>query len=527
MKPIGSNVGAVVFLWLAFTTAPELVEPAKILSVFPTTSKSHWILGSSLMKELAQDGHEVTVISPFPLKKAPKNYRDVNIVYHTRLFDEIMDEVFDKIDDSIVEKMMELGNFMHEITNTTLASPEVQSLINSEETFDLVVLEIFLNDAFLGFADRFNCPVVGMSTFGASAWVNSLTGSPQPLSYVPHPMTGLTDKMNFWQRLGNVLFTAFDEALLKVMCDPIQQMYYKQYFPNATRTLDEMRRNGVSLVLINSHFSLSFPRPYLPNLIEVGGFHVNRKINPLPEDIKTFIEQSEHGVIYFSLGSNLKPSKMDQQKRNDIVRVLSSLKQNIIWKWDDDTLVLDRKKFLLGKWFPQDDILAHPNVKLFITHGGLLSCTESIYHGVPIVGIPIFGDQLLNMARAEQSGWGIGVAYTKLNEQTFSKAIHDVLSDKSYATNVKTISRRLRDQPLAPMDTAKFWVEYVLRHDGAKHLISSAQDLNFIQYNNLDVYLFVCTIVVTIVMLIRLGVKKLFNVLFRKKANQISTKKRN
>uniref|UniRef100_A0A8W7Q0F8 UDP-glucuronosyltransferase n=1 Tax=Anopheles coluzzii TaxID=1518534 RepID=A0A8W7Q0F8_ANOCL len=118
---------------------------------------------------------------------------------------------------------------------------------------------------------------------------------------------------------------------------------------------------------------------------------------------------------------------MDKQKRNDVIKVLSSLKQNIIWKWDDDTLVVDKKKFLIGKWFPQDDILAHPNVKLFITHGGLLSCTESIYHGVPIVGIPIFGDQLLNMARAEQSGWGIGVTYTELNEQTFSKAITTVL----------------------------------------------------------------------------------------------------
>uniref|UniRef100_A0A182MDD5 UDP-glucuronosyltransferase n=1 Tax=Anopheles culicifacies TaxID=139723 RepID=A0A182MDD5_9DIPT len=188
---------------------------------------------------------------------------------------------------------------------------------------------------------------------------------------------------------------------------------------------------------------------------------------------------------------------------------------------------MDKKKFLIGKWFPQDDILAHPNVKLFITHGGLLSCTESIYHGVPIVGIPIFGDQLLNMARAEQSGWGIGVAYTKLNEQTFRKAINDVLSDDSFAINVKTISRRLRDQPLAPMDTAKFWVEYVLRHDGAKHLISSAQDLNFIQYNNLDVYLFVCTVLVMIVLLIRFSIMKLLSKLPRRMPKQMGTKKNN
>ncbi|XP_053674610.1 uncharacterized protein LOC128724914 [Anopheles nili] len=508
------NASVVTFLWMTITITQ--VEPAKILSIFPTMSKSHWILGSTLMKELAQDGHEVTVISPFQLKNAPKTYHHVNVVYNSKMFDNIMDEVFEKIEESLVEKMLELGHFVNEIANTTLSSPDVQALLRSDATFDLLVLEIFLDDVFLGFADRFNCPVVGMSTFGVSSWVNSLTGSPQPLSYVPHPMTSFTDKMNFWQRLGNVLFTAFDETLLKFMCDPIQQQYYDEYFPNANRSLNEMRRHGVSLVLVNSHFSLSFPRPYLPNLIEVGGFHVNRNVNPLPEDIKTFIEQSEHGVIYFSMGSNLKPSKMDKQKRDDVIKVLSSVKQNIIWKWDDDTLVLDKKKFLFGKWFPQDDILAHPNVKLFITHGGLLSCTESIYHGVPIVGIPIFGDQLLNMARAEQSGWGKGVTYTQLNEETFSKAVRAVLRDDSYAANVKIISQRLRDQPVAPMDMAKFWIEYVLRHNGAKHLISSAQDLNFVEYNNLDVYLFITTVVVLIILSCRLGVRKVFKILLKK-----------
>ncbi|XP_052871728.1 UDP-glycosyltransferase UGT5-like [Anopheles cruzii] len=518
MAHSGCKVLAVVLYALA------VAESAKILSIFPTTSKSHWILGSALMKELALDGHEVTVISPFPLKNAPKTYRHLDVTFNSRIFDDLMDRVFERTDDNIVQKMSELTAFIEHIANSTLTSPAVQSLLRSDETFDLLVLEVFLDDVFLGFADRFNCPVVGMSTFGASTWVNALTGSPQPLSYVPHPISSFTDRMNFWQRLGNVLITAFDEGLMGFVGLSIQQRYYDQFFPNATRSLSEMRRHGVSVILVNSHFSLSFPRPYLPNLVEVGGFHINRKVNPLPEDIRTFIEQSEHGVVFFSMGSNLKPSKMDKQKRDDVIRVLSSLKQNIIWKWDDDTLVLDKQKFLLGKWFPQDDILAHPNVKLFITHGGLLSCTESIYHGVPVVGIPIFGDQLLNMARAELTGWGIGVAYTKLNEASFEKAVNEVLNNEKYSEKIATISRRLRDQPLAPMDLAKFWVEYVLRHDGAKHLISAAQDLNFVEYNNLDVYAFIIAVAGAILVLIGYGLKKLFFYAIKPKSKNSSKK---
>lgn len=127
----------------------------------------------------------------------------------------------------------------------------------------------------------------------------------------------------------------------------------------------------------------------------MGGFHVKNKTKDLPPGISSFIETAEHGVIYFSLGGNLRPSKMSEEKKNAIITALKNVKQRVIWKWDDESLQLDSRKFLISKWFPQDDILAHKNVKLFITHGGLLSCTESLLRGKPIVGIPIFGDQMV------------------------------------------------------------------------------------------------------------------------------------
>lgn len=87
---------------------------------------------------------------------------------------------------------------------------------------------------------------------------------------------------------------------------------------------------------------------------------------------------------------------MTDEKKQAIQGALSKIKQKVIWKWDEE-LKVDTNKFMVRKWFPQDDILAHDNVKLFVTHGGLLSCTESILRGKPIVGIPIFGDQMVNI----------------------------------------------------------------------------------------------------------------------------------
>ena len=42
---------------------------------------------------------------------------------------------------------------------------------------------------------------------------------------------------------------------------------------------------------------------------------------------------------------------------------------------------------------PQQEILAHPKTRLFITHGSINAAMESIFHRVPMVTIPIFTDQ--------------------------------------------------------------------------------------------------------------------------------------
>lgn len=55
------------------------IEMYKILGVFPVDSPSHYILGSTLMKALAEKGHEVTIIAPFTEKNPPKRYREIKL----------------------------------------------------------------------------------------------------------------------------------------------------------------------------------------------------------------------------------------------------------------------------------------------------------------------------------------------------------------------------------------------------------------------------------------------------------------
>lgn len=98
-------------------------------------------------------------------------------------------------------------------------------------------------------------------------------------------------------------------------------------------------------------------------------------------------------------------------------------------KWESDELEGKPGNVLTSKWLPQDDILAHPNVKLFISHCGLGSVAEANYHGVPIVGMPIGIDQISNADNIIKEGWGEKVDFSNLNQKDLHDAILQVLQN--------------------------------------------------------------------------------------------------
>jgi glucuronosyltransferase len=228
--------------------------------------------------------------------------------------------------------------------------------------------------------------------------------------------------------------------------------------------------------------------------------HIKRTTNPLPSDIKKFIDESE-SVIYFSLGSNLSPRIMAVEKQQAVIKALSKVKRRILWKWDDENIDVDKNKFLIRKWFPQDDILAHKKVNLFVTHGGLLSGSESVYYGKPLLVIPIFGDQKLNAARTVASGYGVRVDYKNLTEGSLTWALNEMLTNPKYTETVKELSKRFTDRPQHPVDLAKFYVEYVIRHKGAPFMQTSSVYLSFIEFYNIDVIIVIalCAVLISFI----------------------------
>lgn len=84
------------------------------------------------------------------------------------------------------------------------------------------------------------------------------------------------------------------------------------------------------------------------------------------------------------MGSAIQASTMPEDKRKMFINVFSKLKQQVLWKWETETMPDLPKNVKLSKWLPQQDLLGHKDIKMFITHCGGGSTEEAIYHGLVI-----------------------------------------------------------------------------------------------------------------------------------------------
>lgn len=467
-------------------------ESAKIVCVFPTASKSHVLGAQALLKELALRGHEVTMVSAFPLKNPPKNYRDVYVPIEDA-FSTIMNDFMQGGSRNMMKLLPKIVRAAQDSSNDTINAPEFQRLVR-EEQFDLAVVGFFMNSFIIGVGELFRCPTVLYFSASGSGLTN-VVGNPVEVAAVPHLMLGPRNPMTFLDRVINTILHGIEKIMLMYIRHK-ELSYYESNFPaeKGFRSYDAAIRN-VSLVMLNTHFSQYVPRPYLPNMVEVGGIQINVKPEPMAQELQQFLDNAgPEGAIFISFGSNLRSSNMRQDKLDAILTMIRGLKQRVIWKWDQDEMPNRPSNVFIGKWLPQDAILAHPNLKLFITHGGLGSITEAMYFGVPIVGIPMFGDQDGNVAQVVREGWGVMVSFDDLTEPLLRGAVQQVLRDPKYREHIQGRSTLYKDRPMGALETGVFWIEYIIRHRGAPHLHYQGADLNILQLALLDVYAFLLVV---------------------------------
>ncbi|XP_075285744.1 UDP-glucuronosyltransferase 1A1 isoform X7 [Opisthocomus hoazin] len=461
---------------------------------------SHWLSMREVLNHLSQKGHEIVVVAPeINLHIKPmKNF--VMKMYPVPFTQEDMDGNFQGFSEDIFVE----GSFVERVvtfyerqkkTSAMFLSTCQHLLFNKEllryleeSKCDAVITDPFLPCGQI-LAEHLSVPSVFFLRGIPCGLEFEATQCPNPPSYVPRTFTGLVDHMNFLQRVKNLIFDIPNYFL----CDFLFQPYAKlasEFLQRDVSVSDLLRKASIWLVRLD--FVLDYPRPLMPNMIFIGGMNCAHK--KLPQEFEAIVNASgEHGIVVFSLGSMV--SEIPMKKAIAIADALGSVPQTVLWRYGGEVPPNLPKNVKLVKWLPQNDLLAHPKTRAFITHGGSHGVYEGICNAVPMVLMPLFGDQMDNAKRVESRGAGLTLNILEMTSNDISTALKAVINDKKYKENIKRLSELHLDRPIHPLDLAVHWVEFVMRHKGAPHLRPAAHDLNWIQYHSLDVIAFLLAVV--------------------------------
>ncbi|CAL8326731.1 unnamed protein product [Lota lota] len=484
---------------------PSCCQGSRILVV--PLDGSHWVNMAVILQELHSRGHSMVV-----LRSAKSWYIPEHSPYYTSLNVRMME---DEIDNSFYLKMLQqimkhrqlptfIRSFRQQFEITSMLSfghgicaRATASMLDDstfikklkDAKFDLMLTDPGLPIGFV-LGTYLHLPMV----FNAR-WANTgdshFTVAPSPVSYVPVTGTELHNEMDFLERTKNLMHYFYISIVIEeVFIMPVYSELLQRHFPPGA-DLRSMQHSA-DIWMMRVDFVFEFPRPTMPNMVYIGGFQC-REAKPLPAELEAFMQSSgEHGVVVMSLGTLV--SALPKEMTEAIAEAFSKLPQKVVWRYLGQRPSNLANNTLLLDWLPQNDLLGHPKTRAFVAHGGTNGLYEAIYHGVPVLGLPLLFDQFDNLIRLKGRGAARVVEASSLNKENFLEALRDMLENPSYRDNIQRLSQLHHDKPISSLDTAIFWIEYVIRNKGAAHLRSAGSILPWYSYHSIDVMVFLLTL---------------------------------
>jgi hypothetical protein len=276
-----------------------------------------------------------------------------------------------------------MANYCTAVFNDPIFHRLMMNGTDNQERYDLLVIEGVFNDCALLLAKALDLPFVYFNCMSPTPWLLDAVGSPLALDHFPHPGFSYTDQMSLWQRtvnaLSGVMIVYFHRWVVMPTVDRVAANILGR---NLTPVWD-IEDRYLSLLMTNSHFSINYQFPMLPAVVQIGGLYCAPP-KPLPEELESFVNASgDDGFILVSFGSIVKGSQVPDGIRLLFLSTFARLSQRVIFKWEDqpgENVSIPSNVKLLP-WMPQQDLLGHPKIRLFINHGGLNSKQEAVYHG--------------------------------------------------------------------------------------------------------------------------------------------------
>lgn len=139
-------------------------DSLNILVSFTHSGKSHYLLYASLFDALAAKGHNLTVIGYYPRKEQNPNFRNVTLydgsVDHSPEF--LSFEQFAGWSQlRLIKSMLLFEDYYQRSCINGHASESLRQFLKEDNHFDLVLMQYFISDCFMGLAQRYNAPLIG------------------------------------------------------------------------------------------------------------------------------------------------------------------------------------------------------------------------------------------------------------------------------------------------------------------------------------------------------------------------------
>lgn len=425
------------------------VSAANILCIFPTPAYSHQSVFAAYVDYIAAAGHNVTVITPMP--------RGVQYVL--------------EIDCSKPTLLNERANYADESTVTAINyTPLIDMVYNQMKNknvtdilqnngikFDLIVCEAYLS-ILLMFGFLYNAPIIRLSS-GHGTNENFAAMNKNVLYNASvHP--------NVWRSNFNLSHSeaALTEEKLSNEWELLEQIQENRInqFGSQIPPLKELKKKIV-LTFINVSPAFDNNRPVSENVQYLGGLHLKHPRYIRDNTLKRFINQ-HNKILYMSFGSILNVSMFNTTIVNKIISMFSKLPYNILWRVDESIHQHYNvpSNVYTSNWFPQRDVLNHLNIKLFITQGGVQSIDEAIDSGVPMLCIPIAGDQFYNSYKIKQLRMGETASLLHL-EEIDKLIIHMMNNSEMYIANIHDHKKLISDTLVGSLEKSLWYTNRVLR----------------------------------------------------------------
>ncbi|XP_072171606.1 UDP-glucuronosyltransferase 2C1-like [Diadema setosum] len=487
-------------LAISYKSARDRISTAaKILMTTGSNSGSHFSVLAKVATALVERGHTVTaLISDAYADKAKESK-----------YAEFKFDIFHESDIDLSRQWPAMyANYLISKKVSFFANlfkwkpPAVTSLLrNCKDMIDHFVGKTVQYDLFMldghspcsvFLAGRLNIPYVILIPSGIKPSLARRHGIPDTSTYYPEMSTGLSHRMGFFQRVSNTITAFCEDAVVFFEYDMLSFILSFQFnVETPIRTL----LADAQLVLVNSDFAVDFPFPLQPNVVTVGGL-TTRPSQPLTPDWEELVRSAgKDGVVLFTLGT-YSASILTLETMEKFVRAFAALPQLVVWQMQDEppaSLQLS-DNIRIVSWMPQNDLLGHSSLKALVFHGGNNGMYEALYHGVPMVVMPLIYDHPDVAARVVDRGMGVVVDFFSFTIVDLTVAIHQVITDPRYRENTQRVSAIFKAHPQPPLERAAFWIEHVLKY-GGDYLRSSRTDLYIWQVYSLDVYAFLLLLV--------------------------------